>query len=355
MKFLQVIPNFNFGGAETMCENLIYALRNMEHEVTAVSLYNQHTPITDRMERQGVRILYLDKKLGLDLSMIPKLIKIIKQEKPDVVHTHLDVVKYAALAAKLTGVRKCIHTVHNIAEQEAEGLAKVVNQIYFKLGWSKPIALSPEVQLTIEEYYGLDCENVPVIFNGADISRCIPKESYNLFETVTILHIGRFNEQKNHRGLLEAFQKLHSNFPQCRLQLIGDGELRTQMEEYAEELHIQDSVQFLGNQANVYPFLHSADIFLLPSLYEGVPMTIIEAMGTGLPIVATAVGGVPDMLQNDVNGLLVPCDKEAICEACEKMILDKKMRIRLGQRALGDSANFASEHMAELYFVQYTA
>ena len=115
MKILQVIPYFCFGGAETMCENLTYALKTMGHSVTVVSLYNEKTPIARRMEEAGVRLLYLDKQLGLDLSMVPKLMHIMKQEKPDVVHTHLDVIKYAVAAAKLCGIRRCVHTVHNVA------------------------------------------------------------------------------------------------------------------------------------------------------------------------------------------------------------------------------------------------
>lgn len=121
MKILQVIPYFCFGGAEIMCENLTYALRNLGHAVTVVSLYPEHTPISERMEAAGIRILYLDKKLGLDVSMVSKLVRIMKQVRPDVVHTHLDVIKYAAAAAKLANVKRCIHTVHSVADKEAEG------------------------------------------------------------------------------------------------------------------------------------------------------------------------------------------------------------------------------------------
>ena len=128
MKILQVIPYFCFGGAETMCENLTYALTAMGHQVTVVSLYDEKTPIARRMENAGIKILYLDKKLGLDLSMIPKLMKIMKQETPDVVHTHLDVIKYAVAAAKLCGIKHCIHTVHNVAHEEAEGCLSQLKQ-----------------------------------------------------------------------------------------------------------------------------------------------------------------------------------------------------------------------------------
>lgn len=349
MKILQVIPYFCFGGAETMCENLTYALRQARHSVTVVSLYGERTPISLRMEEAGVNIRYLDKKLGLDVSMVSKLAKILKEEAPDAVHTHLDVVKYAVAAAKLAGVRHCVHTVHNVAEEEAEGkLQKMINGTYFRLGWSTPVALSPKVQESIVSFYGMKKECVPVIYNGIDLSRCIPKESYEA-ETVRIVHIGRFNRQKNHRGLLDAFALLLKTCPNCCLDLLGDGELRPEMERYVKELGVEDKVRFLGNQQNVYPYLHAADIFLLPSHFEGMPMTIIEAMGTGLPVVATRVGGVPDMFTDGKSGILTSEAPEVVAEALIRLAEDGMLRERMGRNALVESGRFSSQTMAEHY------
>ncbi len=353
MKILQVIPYFCFGGAETMCENLTYALRKAGHSVTVVSLYREKTPISLRMEEAGVKIRYLDKKLGLDVSMVPKLAKILKEEAPDAVHTHLDVIKYAVAAAKVAGVRHCVHTVHNVAEEEAEGtLQKIINSTYFRLGWSTPVALSPKVQDSIVSFYAMEQAQVPVIYNGIDLSRCMPKESYEA-ETVRIVHIGRFNYQKNHRGLLEAFALLVKTNPHCCLDLLGDGELRREMEDYAKELGISEQVRFLGNQQNVYPYLQNADIFLLPSHFEGMPMTIIEAMGTGLPIVATRVGGVPDMLTDGESGILTENTPEDVAAALEKLAGDAALREEMGKNAMLESQRFSSQTMAENYVRVY--
>ena len=353
MKILQVIPYFCFGGAETMCENLCYAQAALGHDVVAVSLYNEQTPIARRMEATGIRILYLDKKLGLDVSMVPKLLKIMRKERPDVVHTHLDVIKYAVAAAKLAGIRCCVHTVHNVAEKEAEGLARKINLVYYRLKWARPVALSPEVQHTIAALYGLTEQAVPVIYNGVDLSRCEPKKDYADREVKTLLHIGRFNEQKNHAGLLRAFQQVRSQVPNCRLLLVGDGELKTEVEALAAELGFAEQVVFCGSQANVHPYLQDADLFLLPSHYEGMPMTIIEAMGTGLPIVATAVGGVPDMVENEVSALLTPCDSHAVADACVRLLKDAGLRERLGKNALARSVRFSAGQMAKDYCALY--
>ena len=355
MKIMQVIPYFCFGGAEIMCENLTYALKNAGQEVFAVSLYHDRTPIARRMEEAGIRIVYLDKKLGLDLSMVPKLIKIIRRERPDVVHTHLDVIKYAVLAAKLAGVKKCVHTVHSLADREAEGwVQKIINGFYFRRGWSVPVALAPEVRNSVAEFYGIPLRRVPVIYNGIDLSRCVPKTTYETGETVTILHVGRFDVPKNHPGLLEAFRLLLETHPECRLRLLGDGDLRADMEKLAREKGIADFVEFCGMQSNVYPYLHDADIFTLPSIYEGNPMTIIEAMGTGLPIVASRVGGIPDMISDGESGLLVGPEPQSICAGLTRLVGDAALRQRLGLAARKQSQTFSAEHMARDYISCYS-
>ena len=350
MKIMQVIPYFCFGGAEIMCENLTYALKNAGQDVFVVSLYNERTPIARRIEEAGIRIVYLDKKLGLDLSMVPKLAKLMRQERPDVVHTHLDVIKYAVAAAKLAGVKKCVHTVHSLADREAEGrVQKIINGAYFRSGWSVPVALTPEVQTSIAEFYGLPLAQIPVIYNGIDLSRCVPKTTYESGETVKILHIGRFDIPKNHAGLLEAFRLLRQSHPECRLRLVGDGDLRADMEALAREKGIDDAVEFCGMQSNVYPYLHEADIFTLPSIYEGNPMTIIEAMGTGLPIVASRVGGIPDMISDGESGLLVEPEPQSICDGLARMAEDGALRRRLGENAKAQSQRFSAEQMAKDY------
>ena len=353
MKVLQVIPYFCFGGAETMCENLTLALQKLGHQVTVVSLYNEKTPIALRMEDAGVKIRYLDKKLGLDLSMVPKLAKIMAEEKPDVVHTHLDVIKYAVAAARLKGIRRCVHTVHNVADKEAEGsVQKLINGAYFRLGWSVPVALSPEVRSSIVSFYGIEEKKVPVIYNGTDLSRCTPKTSYQT-EGLNLLHIGRFNEQKNHEGLLKAFARIRKERPDSRLDLLGDGELMEATQKLAKDLGVADAVRFLGNQNHVYGFMEKADIFLLPSRYEGMPMTIIEAMGMGMPIVASAVGGVPDMLMDGESGLLTSCEPESVAEAVLRLAEDEALRRKLGQNAKQQSSRFSAEYMAQCYCAAY--
>ena len=349
MKIVQIMPEFGLAGAEIMCENLTYALRERGHDVTVISMYDYHSAITDRMEHSGIRIIYLNKKSGLDFSIIKKMKKVFKEIKPDVIHTHRYCAQYAIPAAISAKVKHRVHTFHSIAPKENGRLARLVNGFFFKHCHLVPVALSELVRDSIVEEYGIKPEKIPVIFNGIDLTKCIPKTDYSSNDKFKILHIGRFVEPKNHPGLIRGFALFHKKYPDSELWLVGDGEKRSEIESYVSENGLANSVKFLGLQSDVYGFLHDADMFTLPSNYEGIPMTLIEAMGTGLPIVATAVGGVPDMLTNDENALIIDNNNEAISRAFETYYKDLELRKRHGEKAKERSSAFSATTMAQKY------
>lgn len=353
MKIIQVIPRLGLAGAEIMCENLTNELIQMGCRVIVQSLYEERSPITERLEKGGTDLRYLNKKPGLDLSMIFRLYRIFKAEKPDVVHTHLYAAKYAHSAAVLAGVPCRVHTVHNIASKEAGRGARWLHRILFRFCGVVPVALSGEVRDTVMREYCLPPEKVPVVFNGADLSTCRPKTDYSCHGRFQILHIGRFSEQKNHKNLLEGFRSFHEAHPDSTLRLIGGGEKRAEMEAYVSAHGLSDCVEFLGLQADVHGFLQEADLFVLPSLWEGVPMTLIEAMGTGLPVVASAVGGVPDMIRDGESGIFCGADASSIAAALERMSGDQALRERCGANARAASARFSAAGMAEGYLAVY--
>lgn len=353
MKVLQIIPMFKLAGAETMCENLCKALQNQGCDVVAVSLYTEHTPITDRLENAGIKVIYLGKRRGFDFSIFVKLYQLMKKERPEVVHTHIYAARYALPVAAFCGIPKKIHTVHNIAQQEQAKAGKIVNKFMFKHCGVVPAALSEEVKKTVEEVYKLSAEKIPVIFNGVDLSNCKVKEDYTKRDEFKIVHIGRFMDVKNHAMILKTFALFAKQHTDATLQLIGDGELRKDMEQLAQELGVENSVEFAGLQSNVYPWLHDADIFILPSKFEGMPMTLIEAMGTGLPIIASAVGGVPDMLTDGENAMLIKPESEQLLASLEMLYHDESIRRVLGQKALQRSLAFSSETMAQRYIEIY--
>ena len=353
MKVIQVMPDFPLAGAEIMCENLIYALKKQGVKVVAVSLFTRKTPITERLESAGIKIVYLDKKPGLDISIIGKLYKLFKEERPTAIHTHRYVMQYAIPAAVLAGIKRRIHTVHSVAQKELRKPARKLAKLFYSCFRVTPVALSQAVKKTIIEEYKLCPDAVPVIHNGIDLSKCIVKKDYSFGDTFTILHIGRFQTEKNHSMLIKAFSKFHTQRADSKLFLIGDGPQKKIIEDLVLELGLGDSVEFLGLQTNVYGYLYNADLFALPSLYEGIPMTLIEAMGTGLPIVASNVGGIPDMVVNGESATLVNVDEDQLAVAFSEMYNDERMRNQYGQRVLALSSKFSSETMAIKYIELY--
>ena len=289
----------------------------------------------------------------MDLKIIPKLRKILTDLKPDVIHTHLNSLKYVMWSSRGLKSVKRIHTIHTLANKDGGRFDKFYNKLMFRTGKVVPVALSKEVQASIIELYKIPEESVPVIFNGTDLSKCIVKQDYVVTGDFKILHIGRFLNVKNHSMLIKAFKRFNDSYPNSSLSLIGDGETKSEAEALVAELGLTDKVNFLGLQASVYSFLNEADLFTLPSHYEGVPLTLTEAMGTGLPIVATAVGGIVDMLEDGENAMLIEVDENQLVDAFERMYNDADFREKCGKSALEASVMFSHKNTAASYLKVY--
>lgn len=346
---MQIMPEFGLAGAETMCENLTYELIKRGHEVIVVSLFDFHSPITERLEQQNVTLIYLHKNIGLDLPVIKEIRKVLKDYRPDIVHTHRYLLKYVAAAAVGIKIKGFVHTLHSIAQKENLNKDRMINGFLFKLKRFQPVALSPLVQKTINEVYKLPKNKIPVVYNGVTMDSLNTARGYTLGERINIIHVGRYTDVKNHLALMQAIVDLHHNEPRVVLHLFGDGELKSEIDNFITTHKADDYIIDNGLSDNIQQKLLEADIFVLPSKYEGIPMTIIEAMRSGLPIVASHVGGIPDMIDNGKDGLLCGTDKESI-EAClEKVISDNRLREQIGKSALKKAEMFSAAKMAEEY------
>ena len=347
MKILEIIPNFELAGAENMCCNLCCALKAQGHTPIAVSMYSVRTALTDRMEKEGIKVIFLDKKPGKDFSMPGKIYRVIKEEKPDIIHVHLIIV-YCILACILKRP-KIVQTIHTMAHKETKKRVIRFNYLFIKLFGVTPVALSNAVKDSIVSTYHVKAENVPVIYNGIPLYRCLQKQYYAFSDTINIVHVGRFALPKNHINMLRAIKALHEKHPEVVLHMYGDGELRDEISAFITENGMADYALMHGKTDNVYPVLHDADIFILPSVYEGIPMTIIEAMGTGLPIVASAVGGIPDMIDDGKTGLLCTPEPDDIAAKTEMFIADEDLRRSCGQAAVRAAERFSADEMAREY------
>lgn len=354
MKIVQIIPEFKLAGAETMCENLVHELTKQGHSVLVISMYSTDSPITNRLRNAGIEIEFLGKKTGFDISIVLKMRKIFKEFKPDVIHTHLYSLRYSALAA-FRMKAKMIHTVHNIADKETTPLGVKLYKVYYKIFDITPVALSEIIQDSILKLYKKDKASVPVVFNGVNLDKCEKKESYSSLNTVKFLHVGRFSEQKNHLSLINAFSIAHKATPNIELFLYGEGELKEKCEEMVCSLDAQSYIHFCGLTDNIYSVMNKMDVFFLPSLWEGVPMSLIEAMGTGMPIIASKVGGIPNMLVNNESALLIETKENDMVESIKRMTENIELRTLLGVNAYKRSDVFSARRMTDLYLNIYNS
>lgn len=351
MKILQVIPDLNLAGAQTMCENLVLEQKK-DNTVEIICLYNNDTPIVKRLKKQKIKIHFLNKKRGIDLSLIRKIHNIIDTFEPDVIHTHRYVLEYvipAVKKSKNTNV-KIIHTVHNIASKEVPWYLQILQKKWFKAKKIIPIAISEEIKKSIIDLYNIKESEIPLIYNGIDLDRCIQKDNYEFNNT--ILHIGRFNPQKNHYELIRIFEKCICSNKKLALILVGDGDLKEEIEKIIIEKNLQKNVFFKGLVAEPYEILNTSDIFILPSKWEGMPMTLIEAMATGLPCVAYPVGGIKDMIIDGVNGF-IPKDEFEFYDCIIKLSNDEKLRETIGKNAIESSKKYSVKEMNKKYINIY--
>ncbi len=345
MKIIQIIPSFDVAGAEKMCETLICE-QIKENEVQVISLYSNKTWITENLEKKGVKIFYLDKKRGFQPGIIKKIKKIIKEFNPDIIHSHLYAVKYALLASNHNKKLKVIHTVHNIASKEQGKLDRLFTKFFIKRKKLIPVGISPIIKESIKNEYEPKFE-VPMIFNGIDISKCTTTTHND--KTINIINVARFSEQKNQKMLVEAFSICKRKFDNIKLSFIGTGEEVDEVKDYVKQLGLEKDINFLGLQENVYQYLSMSDIFVLSSLYEGMPISLIEAMASSLVCVCTKVGGIADMLEDNVSGILVNVNANELANGLEKIISDKNFREKLAKKAKEKSNEFSSISMEKNY------
>lgn len=337
LRVLHVIPNFGTGGAERLVIDLMKATDKERFEVAAVSLYSETGTIFEKeIKENGLNIYFLNKHLGLDLRMIPQLYSLFRTLRPDVVHTHLYVLRYALLPAVLCRIPVRVHTLHSVAHKEVDRIGKLVHWLAFNLLGVVPVSISQTVANTAREVYGQGI-NTPVINNGIPTSRFSSNPGRKTASSrgeVILIHVGRFAPAKNHLLLIKAFALAVREIPAMRLWLVGDGTLRPAVEMAVTKSGIDMHVSFLGEVPDVAELLNASDIFVLSSDWEGFGLVVAEAMAAGKPVITTAVGGVVELVEDGFSGIIVPPrDPEALARAILRLARDPELRNRMGESA----------------------
>jgi glycosyltransferase involved in cell wall biosynthesis len=340
-RVLHVVANLGTGGAERMAAHVVTGLDPQRFEVAIVAISK---PFGSGVEKWladvGAKVWYLGKGPGFDPRTYGRLHRVIRDYRPDILHTHVHVLRYALPSMFYLKPALMLHTVHNLAEFEVEPRARFLQRFAFTHG-VVPVAVAQEVAVSLERLYGIPPCRV--------VSNCIPTNLYAFPQTpraewrakegfrsddVLFGCVARFAPQKNHTLLLDAFARGPASDPRAHLVLAGGGELLEPTRGRARDLGLLGRVHFLGIRTDVPDILGALDVFVLSSDYEGNPLSVIEAMAAGLPTVSTAAGGVPELINSGKEGFIVqPGDLNGLAESMVFLLNAQEARRSMGAAA----------------------
>src|SRR5260370_13859041 len=291
MKEVRVVhtgPMLSPGGAERVAVHIVRGLNRQRYDPVVISYTGRVGCHLDRLlEEAGIEVHYLGKQSGFDYRMYYRLPPVLKGCRPDIVHTHLHVLRYALPFLFPLNKTPVLHTVHNLAEREIEPRLRWLQRCALKHG-VVPVAVAEEVAVSLGHLYGIQwCR---VISNGIPTDSYarpeVPRKQWRAREgfkedDVLFVCVARLWQQKNHLLLLKAFRHGPAADPKAHLVLVGEGVLREQLEEQARKLGLSGQVHFLGLRADVPEVLGASDIFVLSSDFESNPLSLMDAMAYG--------------------------------------------------------------------------
>jgi glycosyltransferase involved in cell wall biosynthesis len=341
IRVLEVLATLKRAGAERTAVTLAAGLDRERFECEVVSLYDAFQGgFEPELAEAGNSVHHLGKRPGFDPRMYSRLARVMAQFAPHLVHTHSYVMRYVWPVAQ----SRVVHTVHNLADREVDRIGRGVHRLAMKRG-ACFVAIGAAVAASFQEMYGSPPS--AVIPNGVDLaeSRLNRAEWRQAMgfkaEDVLIASVARLDPQKNPLLLMEALPE----DPRCHLLLVGDGSLAAEVRSRATP-----RVSVLGVREDIPDLLRACDVFALASDYEGLPVAVIEAMAAGLPVVATAAGGVPELVSHEQTGFLVaPGDRSALSRALATVVTDSALRGALGARAVERAREFSAGRMIESY------
>ncbi|MDF1582284.1 MAG: TIGR03088 family PEP-CTERM/XrtA system glycosyltransferase [Methyloprofundus sp.] len=343
-----VIFRLGIGGLENGLINLINNMPTDQYRHMIICLKGS-TEFRERLKRKDVQIIDLQKKDGQDWRSFIRLYRILKQHKVDIIHTrNLAAIEYQ-VPAFLAGVKLRVHSEHGWDTFDPEGNNKKYQCLRRLLSplIKVFIPLSLHLQDYLVEKVKIPKSKIKRICNGVDIKKFYPTTvRSDLFDcplpfdekNVYIGTVGRMHGVKDQITLVTAFillvQAHQELIGQVYLILIGDGPLRQEAMALLAKHQLLQTAWLPGEREDIADIMRSLDIFVLPSQAEGISNTILEAMATGLPVIATAVGGNSELVMPSETGLLVPpSDPEAMSEAMLSLLIDKDKRQKLSENS----------------------
>jgi glycosyltransferase involved in cell wall biosynthesis len=367
IKICHVAMGDLWAGAEVQLVALVHALAKRPDFDLSIVLFNEGRLVSE-LRTLGVSVTILSETKWGALTLLEQLTTLCRASKFDLLHTH----KYkdnilGAIAAARCGIPSVVRTVHGLSEpfqgiqSLRMGLYELCDDVAIRLKVDRLIAVSSQIEQVLGRRYGVG--KVVQIHNGIRIDQTqgirAPQETRQLLG-IDLSHriigtVGRLTAVKGHEHFLVAAERLLQYRRDLHFVIVGDGPLLNYLKDMATDLCITDHVRFLGHRDDTYDLMGAMDVFVLPSLHEGIPMVLLEAMALARPVVASKVGGIPEVITDSEHGLLVPAaDPDGLVEGCQRFLDDGCLAGRCGKagqlRAQQDfSADSMGEKVAALY------
>lgn len=345
-----IVYHLGVGGLENGLVNLINRLPVTEFRHLIISL-TDFTAFAERIEREDVEIVALHKRPGHDWQMYRELYRLFRQRRPDIVHSRNLAALEAQVPAWVAGIRYRIHGEHgrDVSDMDGTNWKYMLQRRLIRPFIHRYIALSGDLERYLLKKVGVPRKRLTRIINGVDTARFRPREGarrehlpvgFASESDRVVGTVGRLEPIKDQAVLVRAFIELSHRFPErvasLRLVIVGDGSQRGMLETLADESGLSGHIWFAGSRDDVPELLAAMDVFVLPSLAEGISNTIMEAMASGLPVVATDVGGNGELVAEGKTGYLVPRDDPAAMATALSQYLDRPERI--GQHGVASRA-----------------
>lgn len=348
---MQLVDATGRGGAERMLVDLALGLDRDRFDVSVCATRHalEYQPLLDAA---GVPTLVLGRRSRWDFRRLARLVRVLRDRPVHIVHSHLfGSNTWGRLLGKMAGVPVIIAHEHWSSRSRTE---IAIDRLLYRLSDAIVVA-SDESKRLMMELEGIPSRRLTVIRNGVDpapfdthaVDDARPEFGIAPGETVfgTVARLDPFKGGQD--DLLRAFARLRSARPDTRLLVIGDGPQRPELQALAGSLGLGDAALFTGTRGDIPRLLRAMDVFVLPSRREALPLAILEAMAAGLPVVATRVGGVPETIEDNATGLLVPAgDSEALGAGLARLADAPELRARLGLAGRAHfRAGFTVHHM----------
>ena len=335
IRVAMLIDSLGMGGAERLLTIYLqhFDTSRFEPRVCALQI-RENNPIAADIQRLGIPVDLVSVPHLRDLRALPRLVRYLRRQKIDLLHTQLEFSDtLGSIAAKIAGI-PAVTTLHTF-DAPAPG-----TRLYWrlKLRWwvfrhfsDRVIAVSEGTRQHHLKMGQLPPDKVITLYNGIDLSRFTPVTAESRRATRAefgippqaplLITVAVLRPPKGIQYLIEALPRILQAMPQARYLLVGDGEHRAALQALAQKHSVAERVIFAGSRTAIPDLLAAADLFVLPTLTEALPTVLAEAMAAQLPIVASKVGGVPEMVEDRRNGLLVPpAEPASLADACLKIL-----------------------------------